>query len=65
MKPSNSAEKLKALIKKSMEDYVITNAEYEAVIDLANEDSVIDSEEKKLLENFHHLIENKTIKRVP
>ena len=65
MKPSKSAEKLLNLIKKAIEDNKITKAEYEEIMHLANEDSVIDSQEKKLLANFHDMIENKTIKRVP
>ena len=64
-KPSKSAEKLMALIKKAIEDNQITTTEYEQILHLADEDGVIDSQEKKLLQELHDLIENKTIKRVP
>ncbi len=65
MKPSKSAARLLDLIKKAIDDNVVTNAEYDEIIMLANEDNVIDSQEKKLLSNFHDMIENKIIKRVP
>ena len=65
MEPSKSAEKLSILIKKAIEDHVLTNAEYEEIMMIADEDSVIDNEERKLLSNLHDMIENKTIKRVP
>ena len=64
-KPSKSAEKLMALIKKAIEDNQITTTEYEQILHLADEDGVIDLQEKKLLQELHDLIENKTIKRVP
>ena len=64
-KPSKSAEKLMELIKKAIEDHKITTSEYEQILHLADEDGVIDMQEKKLLQELHDMIDNKTIKRVP
>ena len=62
---NSSAEKLKELIKKAIEDHVVTNAEYEEILALADEDGVIDTEERKLLSALQDMIEDKTVKRVP
>ena len=35
------------------------------ILHLADEDGVIDFQEKKLLKELQHMIENKTVKRVP
>lgn len=64
MKPSSSAGKLSELIKKAIDDHVITNAEYEEILALANEDGVIDPQERNLLGQLQDMIADKTIKRV-
>jgi hypothetical protein len=65
MKPSKSAEKLSQMIKHAIDDLKITSAEYDKIIALADEDGVIDPQEKRLLAQLHEMINNKTIKMVP
>jgi hypothetical protein len=65
MKPSKSAVKLSEMIKQALDDLKITSAEYEQIVALADEDGVIDTQEKRLLAQLHEMIENKTIKRIP
>ncbi len=65
MKVSKSAGVLSEMIKNAIEDLEITNAEYEKILSVADEDGVIDSQEKRLLAQLHEMIENKTIKRKP
>ena len=63
-KPSKSAGKLKELINQAVSDLEITPTEYQQIMDMAHEDGHIDKEEKALLEQFHQMIGNGTIKRV-
>ena len=63
-KPSNSASKLKELIKAAIEDLEITPTEYQRIMDQAEGDGHIDKEEKALLNQFHEMINNGSIKRV-
>ncbi len=63
-KPSDSATDLKKLIKHAISDLEITPAEYQAIMDCAQEDFKLDSEEKTLLSQFQSMISNGTIKRV-
>ena len=62
---TKSGKQLLAVIKKAIDDHVITQAEYEEIIHLAHDDSVIDAHEKILLKELKNMISNKTIKRVP
>jgi len=62
---TKSGKTLEEVIKKAIEDHVITNAEYEEIIHLANEDGVIDKHEKILLNELKDMISDKTVKRVP
>ena len=62
---TKSGKQLVAVIKKAIDDHVITQAEYEEIIHLAHDDSVIDTHEKILLKELKNMISNKTIKRVP
>jgi hypothetical protein len=64
-RPSKSAPRLAALIKKAIKDHQITNAEYEEIIAVAEEDKAIDREEAALLRELQHLIANGTVTRVP
>lgn len=57
--------KLADVIKKAIEDHVVTNAEYEEIYNIALEDGRIDTLEKALLAEFKNMIADKTIKRVP
>ncbi|MBP9019930.1 MAG: hypothetical protein KBG01_00195 [Syntrophobacterales bacterium] len=62
---SSSAEKLRKMIDKAIEDHEITVTEYEKILHLASEDNKIDAQEKALLQNLQDLIESGTVKRVP
>lgn len=64
MKSSSSARKLAEIINRAIEDHVITNAEYEEIIHIANEDGVIDAEERALLGQLQEMIADKTVRRV-
>ena len=62
---TKSGKNLEELIKKAIDDHEITNSEYEEIIHIANEDSVIDAHERVLLQELHDLIADKTVKRLP
>ena len=64
MKPSESARRLAEMINKAIEDERITNAEYEEILRIANEDGLIDSEERSLLAQLQEMIADKTVRRV-
>lgn len=63
-KPSKSATNLKAFINQAISDLEVTPAEYQAIMDLSQDDGVIDKEERTLLSQFQTMISNGTIKRV-
>lgn len=62
---TKSGKKLEQVIKKAMEDLVITAAEHEEIFTLALEDGRLDDHEKVLLKEFINLLENKTITQAP
>jgi len=62
---SSSAEKLKQMIEKAIEDHEITVTEYEKILHLADEDHQIDAQEKALLQSLQDMIESGAVKRVP
>ena len=64
MKPSESARRLAEMINKAIEDERITNAEYEEILRIANEDGIIDPEERSLLAQLQEMIADKTVRRV-
>jgi hypothetical protein len=64
MKQSSSARKLADVIHAAIEDHVITNAEYEEILNVANEDGIVDPEERALLGQLREMIADKTLKRV-
>jgi predicted transcriptional regulator len=61
---SKSADKLRHLIEKAIEDHKITREEYEQIIMMATEDGYINSQEKALLQVLQDMIENKLVKFV-
>jgi|LQYC01.1.fsa_nt_gi hypothetical protein len=61
---TKSGKKLEEVIKKAIDDHVITQAEYEEIINLAHNDGALDLHEKALLKEFHSLLSEKVIKRV-
>jgi tellurite resistance protein len=62
---SESANRLKEMINKAIEDHKISPAEYDQIINLASEDGNIDNQEKALLRELQKMIENKMIKWSP
>lgn len=62
---TKSGQELSEVIKRAIEDHVVTNAEYEEIYNLALQDGVLDNHEKILLSEFKGMIADKTIKRVP
>jgi CBS domain containing-hemolysin-like protein len=61
---SSSAENLRKLIEKAIEDHKITREEYDNIINMATEDGHIDSQEQALLSELQDMIENKMVKFV-
>ncbi|HNU74430.1 MAG: hypothetical protein BWZ01_01538 [Deltaproteobacteria bacterium ADurb.BinA179] len=61
---SKSGKKLEEIIKKAIEDHVITTSEYEEIIAMANEDGVIDAHERVLLQQLNDMIADRTVKRI-
>lgn len=64
MQSGETGGKLSELIKKAISDLEVTSSEYDQIFALANEDGVIDSQEKNLLSQLQELISNGTVKRV-
>ncbi|MCP4199889.1 MAG: hypothetical protein GY762_22325 [Proteobacteria bacterium] len=65
MPSSTPGEKLLVLIKKALDDNELTMTEYQEILAQAGEDSVIDSDEQRLLGQLHEMIANGTVKRTP
>ncbi len=61
---TKSGKSLEELIKKAIDDHVITNSEYEEIMEIAHADGVIDAHERVLLQELNDLIADRTIKRV-
>ena len=61
---SSSAVKLKKMIDEAIADEVITPEECEQIMMLADEDGIIDSQEKALLAQLQNMIESGAVKRV-
>ncbi len=64
MKLTKSGLELKAVIEKAIEDHVISKAEYEEILKVANKDGYIDAHESRLLKQLHDMIADETVKRV-
>ena len=61
---SESAERLKKMIEKAIEDHEITRIEMDKILTIASEDSHIDRHEQALLDQLQHMIESKMVKIV-
>ena len=61
---TKSGKTLEEVIKKAINDHVITQAEYEEIINLAMDDGTIDAHEKILLKELHSLLSERVITRV-
>ncbi len=59
---NESADKLRKMINKAIDDEKITHAEMDAIIALATEDGHIDSQERALLNQLQTMIENKDVR---
>jgi uncharacterized membrane protein YebE (DUF533 family) len=64
MEVSKDAEKLKKMIKKAIEDHVITREEYDMMLHIATRDGHIDSQERALLAELQDMIDDRLIKFV-
>jgi len=62
---SSEAVRLKVMIDKAIEDYKITNTEYEKILMLANADMHIDPQERQLLAQLQDLLASGAVERVP
>jgi len=58
---TKKGQTLEDVIKKAIEDSVITIAEYEEITSVASEDGILDNHEKALLRELNGMIANKTI----
>jgi hypothetical protein len=58
---TKKGQNLAEVIKKAIEDSVITITEYEEIMSVASQDGVLDKHEKALLKQLNDLIANKTI----
>ncbi len=65
MKSGESGKRLIELIEKACDDLEITTSEYKAIMAAAGADSLEDEQEKSLLSQFHQMISNGAIKRIP
>ncbi|MBU0987558.1 MAG: hypothetical protein KKH68_09925 [Proteobacteria bacterium] len=65
MKSGKTGEKLAEMIKKAISDCELTTTEYNQILSTADEDGIIDSQERNLLNQLQSLIANGTIKKVP
>lgn len=63
--PSKSAQRLKELIEKAIDDGKVTNKEYDEILALADEDGIIDHEERSLLSQLQNMLADKSVVRVP
>ncbi len=64
MKTSDSAKILARAINLAIEDHIITNSEYEDILHIANEDGIIDPEERALLSQLQDMIADRSVRRV-
>ena len=64
MKASESANRLKKMIEKAIEDHKLTRDEYDQILHIATEDGMIDHQEQALLEQLQDMIDNKMVKVV-
>ena len=65
MASGETGKKISAMIKKAMDDHQLTTTEYEQILALADEDGIIDAQEKAQLRELQEMLTNGTIKRIP
>jgi len=64
MKLTKSGLELRDVIEKALKDLIITNSEYEEIMEMASKDGMVDEHEQQLLGQLQGLLENGTVKRV-
>jgi hypothetical protein len=64
MKYSESAERLRKMIEKAIDDQKITRAEMDSILNIVTEDGHIDPHEQALLNQLQEMIENRSVKFV-
>ena len=64
MASGETGRKLAEMIKKAIDDHEITTTESEQILALADEDGVIDAQERAQLRELNEMISNGAIKRV-
>ena len=65
MQSGEAGRKLGEMIKKAIEDGQVTNSEYNKILAFADQDFLLDPQEKQPLRELQALLANKTVKRVP
>jgi hypothetical protein len=65
MKSGETGGKLAELIKQAISDGELTTTEYDQIMMLADQDMMIDSQEKNLLRQLQDMLSNGTVKKVP
>ena len=65
MKSGETGGRLAEMIKKAIRDCELTTSEHDQILAIADEDGVIDSQERNLLRQLQDLIANGTIKKIP
>jgi len=61
---TKSGLELREVIEKAINDSVITNSEYEEIMNVASKNGIVDNHEQTLLGQLQRLLENGTVKRV-
>jgi hypothetical protein len=61
MTVTKKGQKLADVIKKAIEDSMITITEYEEIMSVASEDGILDNREKALLRELNDMIANRTL----
>ena len=64
MKYSESAERLRKMIEKAIDDQKITREEMDSILNIVTEDGHIDPHEQALLNQLQEMIENRSVKFV-
>lgn len=64
MASGETGGKLSEMIKKAIMDCKVTTTEYNQILAMANEDGIVDSQEKNLLKQLQDLMDNGTVERV-
>jgi hypothetical protein len=65
VKSGQAGRKLSDLVNKAIEDLEVTTTEYNEIMTLAEQDHHVDASERAVLQHFHAMIADGTLKRVP